>query len=138
LEDIPRYTGRAHDTLRVSPGAGDHEGVVDVRVVEVLVVGIEERRVVVLPPGVVVPRLSQVALHADDRAVVGMLVVRGARAAFYVASPELDRDLVCRIGLVWRADLRRRAGGDAPLFRCEGRFAGCGGEGVGAVRVAGG
>src|SRR5215475_7622206 len=118
-EDVVGHARRTADAHRVGGGTRNQQGVIDVREVEELVIGVEEVDIVVAAVRIVAPGVEELAFGAEMGAVAGMFVVRGTPTAFDITAADLGVDRhragVRRI----RGDHGRRTAQDARLLRAQ-------------------
>ena len=113
-EDVPGHAASATQAHGIAVRIPlDQQRLVDGGEIHVLIVRGEERRVVVLRVGVVAPGVVDVALAAQHRAVVAVLVVAAASATLDVAAADRhvgrDRRAAAGNGRGIRIDLGLRA-----------------------------
>src|SRR4029077_18468991 len=89
-KDVPRHARWTTDADRIAGRAGNLQCVVDRGEVQGVAVRIEQRCVVVLPVGVVIPGPGNLTRQPDDRAVVGVFPEADAVATLDVTTPDVD------------------------------------------------
>src|SRR5581483_8122654 len=90
-EDIPRHALPPTDADRLTHRVGRGlEGVVDLRVVEIISITLERRHVVIRAIQIIGPAVDDIPFRADDRPDVVVLVKRSPSPAFDVAASNGD------------------------------------------------